>query len=214
MSVQRRDDLDDVLDAWRLSSAFHAIADPLDEDGLLAAEARLGRDLPTDLRRVYEFSDGFDGFSGNVQIERALKAADFAEDLRDSDWDIPPELLVFGGSGSDEHWALWYPDGASPDDPTPVIEIGEIFDGGGLALLGSSLPRFLRMISGFHLARRDNPAASDAIGLPQALRRDQDRLAPLVAWADPALPFPEPDPYVQRLTRADIARLVEALPRP
>lgn len=211
--MRRGDALDTVLDAWRLSYALHTMGDPLDEDGLLAAEARLGRDLPTDLRRVYEFSDGFDGFDGNINIERALVAADFAEDLRDSGWDIAPELLVFGGDGSDEHWALWYPDGASPDDPTPVIEIGEIFDGGGLALLGSSLPRFLRMISGFHLAGRDNPAASDAIGLPQALRRDQDRLAPLVAWADPALPFPEPDPYVQRLTRADIARLVEALPR-
>jgi SMI1 / KNR4 family (SUKH-1) len=211
--MRRRDALDDVLDAWRLSSALHTIGDPLDEDGLLAAEARLGRDLPTDLRRVYEFSDGFDGFDGNINMERALVAADFAEGLRDSGWDIAPELLVFGGDGSDEHWALWYPDGASPDDPTPVIEIGEIFDGGCLALLGSSLPRFLRMISGFHLAGRDNPAASDAIGLPQALRRDQDRLAPLVAWADPALPFAEPDPYVQRLTRADVERLIETLLR-
>jgi hypothetical protein len=211
--MRRRDALDDVLDAWRLSPALHTMGDPLDEDGLLAAEARLGRDLPTDLRRVYEFSNGFDGFGGNLHIERALVAADFAEDLRDSGWDIAPELLVFGGNGSDEHWALWYPDGASPDDPTPVIEIGEIFDGGGLALLGSSLPRFLRMVSGFHLAGRENSAASDAIGLPQSLRRDQDRFGPLVAWADPALPFPEPDPYIQRLTRTDIARLIEALPR-
>jgi hypothetical protein len=214
MRVRLPDDLDDVLDAWRLSAAVHALAGPLDEDGLLAAEARLGRDLPTDLRRVYAFSDGFDGFDGNIHIERALKAADFAQDLRDSDWDIAPELLVFGGNGSDEHWALWYPAGASPDDPTPVIEIGEIFDGGSLALIGSSLPCFLRMVSGFHLAGRENSEASDAIGLPHALRRDQDRFAPLVAWADPALPFPEPDPYVQRLTRADIARLIEALPRP
>ena len=212
--MRSRDALDDVLDAWRLSSALHTLSDPLDEDGLLAAEARLGRPLPTDLRRVYEFSDGFDGFGGSVRIERALVAADLAEDLRDSNWDIAPELLVFGGNGSDEHWALWYPDGASPDDPTPVIEIGEIFDGGGLALLGSSLPRFLRMISGAHLAGRGNSAASAAIGLPLALRRDHDGFAPLVAWADPGLPFPEPDPYVQRLTRADIQRLVEALSRP
>lgn len=211
--MRRRDALDDVLDAWRLSSALHTTGDPLDEDHLLAAEARLGRDLPTDLRRLFEFSDGFDGFDGNIHIERAIVAADFADDLRHSDWDIAPELLVFGGNGSDEHWALWYPDTAPPDDPTPVIEIGEIFDGGGLALVGSSLPRFLRMVSGFHLARRENSAASDAIGLPQSLRRDQGRFAPLVAWADPALPFPEPDPYVQRLTRADVQRLVAALPK-
>jgi hypothetical protein len=211
--VQRRDDLDYVLDAWRISAGLHVIDDPLDEDGLLATEARLGRPLPTDLRRVYEFSDGFNGFDGNVHIEPALRAADFAEDLRDNEWDIGPELLVFGGNGSDEHWALWYPAGASPDSPTPVVEIGEIFDGGGLALLGSSLPRFLRMISGFHLAGRENSAASDAIGLPLNLRRDHNRLAPMVAWADPILPFPEPDPYVQRPTAIDLAHLIDALPR-
>ena len=212
--MHSRDGLEDVLAAWRLSAALHTMHSPIDEDALLAAEARLGRSFPTTLRRVYEFSDGFDGFSGSVQIERALRAADFAEDLRDSDWEIAPELLVFGGNGSDEHWALWYPDGASPDEPTPVIEIGEIFDEDGLALIGSSLPRFLRMISGFNLAGGENSAASDAIGLPQALRRgDHHRIAPFIAWADPALPFPQPDPYVQRLTRTDIARLVDALPR-
>lgn len=210
--MSSHDDLDDVLVAWRLSAALHAVIDPIDEDGLLAAEARLGRALPASLRRVYAFSDGFSGFGGNVQIECALNAADFAEDLRDSGWDIAPELLVIGGNGSDEHWALWYPDGAAPDDPTPVIEIGAIFEGGGLALLGTSLPRFLRMISGFHLSGLATSPASDAIDLPPPLRRDHDRLAPLIAWADPGLPFPEPDPYVQRLTRSDIARFVAALP--
>lgn len=214
MLVPRRDDLDGVLDAWRLSAALHAIGDPIDEDGLLAAEARLGRSLPIDLRRVYEFSDGFDGFDGNVHIEPALKTADFAEELRDNGWDIGPEMLVFGGNGSDEHWALWYPADASPADPTPVIEIGEIFDGGGLTLVGSNLPPFLRMISGFHLGGgQENVAASDAVALPLALRRDHDRLAPLIEWADPFLPFPEPDPYVQRLTVSDIARLLESLAR-
>lgn len=191
----------------------HTIGHPLDDDGLMAVTARLGRDLPSDLRRVYEFSDGFDGFGGNIHIERALVAADFADDLRDNGWDIAPELLVFGGDGSDEHWALWYPEGAAPDEPTPVIEIGEIFEGGSLAIIGSSLPRFLRIVSGFHLAWMNMPAASDALGLPSSLRHDPETFGPFVAWADPLLPFPEPDPYVQRLTRSDIQRLVEALPR-
>ena len=68
------------------------------------------------------------------------------------------------------------------------------------------------MITGFHLAGRDLPMASDAIGLPRALRQHHARFGPLVTWADPALPFPEPDPYIQRLTRADVQRLVEDLP--
>ena len=130
--MRDRDVLDDVLHAWRLTSALHTTGDPLGEAGLLAAEARLGRALPTDLRRVYAFSDGFDGFAGNIRIERALVATDFAEDLRDAGWDIAPECLVFGGNGSDEHWALWYPEGAAPDDPTPVIENRRHLRGRGL----------------------------------------------------------------------------------
>lgn len=61
-----------------------------------------------------------------------------------------------------ESWALWYPEGVSPDEPTPVIEIGEIFEEGSLAIVGSSLPRFLRMVSGFHLAGMNLRQASDA----------------------------------------------------
>ena len=59
--------------------------------------------MPWELRRVYETTNGFDGFGGSLRIENALAAAGYAEELRDSEWDIAPELLVFGGDGSAEH---------------------------------------------------------------------------------------------------------------
>jgi hypothetical protein len=112
------DELAPVLEAWRLSPMQHKFLGPLDEDGLLAAEARLGRPLPTMLRRVYEFSNGLEAFGGCLTIEPALVASDLADELRDSEWPIPPELLMFGGDGSDNHWGIWYPASASPDGST------------------------------------------------------------------------------------------------
>jgi hypothetical protein len=202
--------LADVVAAWRGTAALHRIGDPLDEAGLARAEARLGRALPADLRRLYEACDGFDGFGGSLFIAPALRAADYADDLRDSDWVIGPELIVFGGNGAGDFYALWYPDGAPPDDPTPVIEIGEIFEDAGLALIGTSLPRFLRSMTAFRLAYEGEEEAAAALGVPPALRSRHERFAPFIAWADPTLPFPEPDPYVQRLTTEDIARLVRS----
>jgi hypothetical protein len=124
--MSQTEEVDQVFDAWRVSAELHEFGNPIDEAGLLAAEARLGRPLPDALSRLYAFTDGFDGFHGSIHMERALRTADLADDLRDNDWDIGPELLVFGGNGSDERWALWYPDGAAPNDATPVVEIGEI----------------------------------------------------------------------------------------
>ncbi len=206
------DVLAQVVTAWRLSQTLHSFGDPIDEDRLLAAEARLGRPLPGELRRLCGFADGFDGFGGSLRVENALAAAGYADDLRDSDWEIAPELLVFGGNGSGDYWAIWYPETASPDDPLPVIEIGEITEGGNLAISGSSLARFLRTYTGFHLAHEGDQAdASNALGLPDPLRVGSNRLAPFVTWSDPALPFTEPDPYVQRLTASDVRSLVAKL---
>ena len=200
--------MEDVLAAWRRTARLHRFADPLDDAGLARAEARLGRELPADLRRLYGASDGFDGFDGSLRIQAALRAADLADDLRDSGWVIGPELLVFGSDGAGDHYALWYPDGASSEQPTAVVEVGEIFEDGGLALVGTSLPRFLRMITAFHLVQEAEWDAASDMGVPSSLLRPAKRLAPFVAWADPSLPFQEPDPYVQRLTTADVARLL------
>jgi hypothetical protein len=100
------------------------------------------------------------------------------------------------------------PTAPAPDDPTPVVEIGEIFEQNGLTLIGTSLPRFLRMMTASRLAGESEMDAASILGMPDSLLAPCERLEPFVAWADPMLPFPEPDPYVQRLTNDDIARLI------
>jgi len=202
--------LDGVVRAWRETARLHRFADPIDEDGLLAAEARLGRPFPTDLARLYAATDGFDGFHGDVRIDPALIAADKADELRDNDWPIAEELLVFGGDGSDERFALWYPEDAAPDDPTPVVEIGAIFEGGNLALVGTTLPRFLRTLTAFRLLEAGERAVAAMLGAGD-VPRSPGLLAPFVERLDPALPFPEPDPYVQRLTSEQVSEIVSRL---
>ena len=202
--------LDDVLRAWRATADLHGFAEPIDEDGLLAAEARLGRPLPVDLARLYFATNGFDGFGGDLRVDTALIASDKANELRDSDWPIAPELLVVGGDGSDSFFALWYPDGAEPDAPTPVIEIGEIFEGGNLALVGTTLPRFLRTFTAFGLVESGLLAAAAILGVAEG-PWPGGQLAPFVERLDPTLPFAEPDPYVQRLTAGQVSELVSRL---
>jgi SMI1/KNR4 family protein SUKH-1 len=199
--------LEDVVRAWRATARLHRFADPIDEDGVLAAEARLRRTLPPDLARLYAATNGFDGFGGDLRIDAALIAADKADELRDNDWPIARELLVFGGDGSDELFGLWYPEDAGPDDPTPVVEIGSIFEGGNLALAGTTLPRFLRTITAFRLVEAGELAIAAMLG-GSDVPRSAGRLAPFVERLDPSLPFVEPDPYVQRLTARQVSELV------
>ena len=199
--------LDAVVRAWRATARLHRFADPIGEDGLLVAEARLGRPLPADLARLYAATDGVDAFRGDIQIHPALIAADKADELREYDWPIAPEILVFGGDGSDELYGLWYPEDASPDDPTPVVEIGSIFEDGSLAIVGTTFPRFLRTITAFRLAEAGELAVAGTLGAGD-VPRSGGSLAPFVERLDPTLPFSEPDPYVQRLTAEQVSELV------
>jgi len=212
--------LDAVVQAWRATARLHRFAEPIDEDGLLAAEARLGRPLPHDLVRLYEITDGFDGFEGNLRMVPALTAADWADELRNDDWPIASELLVFGDAGADDHYALWCPEDAPVDAPTPVVEIGAIFEGGNLALVGTTLPRFLRTWTAFRLVEAGEIRVATALGVTESIRASGGQFGPYIRTFDPTLPYLEPDPYVQRLTAGQISDLVanlkagETRPRP
>ena len=194
-----------MIEAWQASAALHEFRAPIRDDELQAAEAELGRPIPAELRALYAFSDGLTGFHGNLQIESARAAVDLGAEMNTNGWNLPAELFVFGGNGSDEHYALWYPPDASSEAPTPVVEIGEIFEPGCLALTGSSFAQFLRTMTGFHLALAGAPvAAMDALAMPARLRMASESLEPWVRWSDPSLPFLNPDPYLQRLTPSQI----------
>jgi SMI1/KNR4 family protein SUKH-1 len=205
--------LDAVIRAWRSTAHLHHFADPIDEDGLLAAEARLGRQLPHDLVRLYQVADGLDGFDGNLRIVPALTAGDWADELRKDDWPIASELLVFGDDGAGEHYALWYPEDARSNAPTPVVEIGEIFEGGNLALVGTTFPRFLRTWTAFRLVEAGEVRVATALGVTASVRASKGQFAPYIKLSDPTLPHVEPDPYVQRLKASRVADLVAGLDR-
>jgi hypothetical protein len=204
------DHLEAVFAAFRSSPGLHRLKPPATRDALLKVEGSLGRELPATLRRLYEFSDGMELFDGNLRLLPAvgdgpLRLLDYSEWLREAEWPIPQEVLMFGGDGSDELFGLWYPPEFSPDGPTPVIEIGSIFEPGCMAVSSTNLPSFLRAWSGYFLAMLGAPeAALVAIGLPRPLwtvdaRHHAVAIRPYLAWADPNLPHKTPDSYVDRL---------------
>ncbi|HEX7591373.1 MAG TPA: SMI1/KNR4 family protein [Candidatus Limnocylindrales bacterium] len=177
---------------------------------LLVVEAKLGRDLPAGLKRFYEVSDGAELVDGNLNAVPAIGPGemlllDYSEWLRDAEWPIPEEVLMFGGDGSDELFGLWYPSDAAPTDPTRIVEIAEIFEPGCMAIVGTDLPVFLRGRIAYHLAYyfESDPTlgpALEAIGLPRKLwerastqQSHRDSMAPCLEWAGPTLPTKNPD---------------------
>ena len=177
----------------------------------------MGRPMPADLKALYRFSDGMAPLGGNLTVEpltatSGLALVGLSDQLRDWDWPIPDELLMFGGNGGDELFGLWYPAGAPSDGLSAVVMVGSIFEPVCLALAGTDLPRFLLAWSGYYLVQLEAPAAAlDALRLPESLRQidDEAGVAPYFRWADPTLADPDPDPYARGLDAAGIAALIE-----
>jgi hypothetical protein len=158
-------------------------------------------------------------FDGNLNFVPAVKGSqlrliDYSEWLRDAEWPIPPEVLMFGGDGSDELFGLWYPRESSPGDPTPVVEIGSIFEPDCMAVAATSLSAFLRAWSGYFLAMCEAPEpALEALGLPKSLwgqpsKLHSEAIAPYLAWADPELQRKNPDSYRDRLDADGVRALL------
>jgi hypothetical protein len=221
------DHIDAVLAALRLSADLHKLRPPAEEMSLLVVEARLDRELPAAVKRLYEFSDGMDLFNGNLNFVPAFerlpfRLLDYSEELRDQDCPIAQELIMFGGDGEDELYGLWYPPEASPQDPTPVIEVGELSEPDSMAVVGTDLPAFMRGWCGYRLAQYEAPeAALEAIGLPRPLWRwpleaksHAETIAPYLAWADPTLPRKNPDSYRDRLDVDGVRALLGQVTRP
>jgi hypothetical protein len=194
--------------------------------------------LPGPLREFYRFSNGASLLGGDLQIHtlqpetrkidkpfvnpfrpaeppstqyttRAL--ATETTFLREHDWPISAEVLVFGGDGSDSLFGIWLPKTAGSVFEHPIVEIGEIFDTPkNMAVVGTSLLRFLySRTADYLLLHRADDGALDAIGVPKNLRSDpaDPPLSRIRKWADPNLPDPEPDPYKRGFDAAELRRL-------
>jgi hypothetical protein len=174
------------------------------------AERTLGREFPAALRGIYRASDGISVLGGNLNFHplwprgKKLGLTEASDRLREWDWPVPDELVVFGDNGSDEVFGLWLPVGADTSSQHPVIEVAEVFDKPeALAVVGTDLCRFLRAWTAFYTLMyvrkgKVERTALDVLGVPEELRAQVDedtQFRRLFAWSDPNLPDPRPDPY-------------------
>jgi hypothetical protein len=210
-----------VITAWSLATQVsHGSPGGAMRTSLTAAEHTLGHPLPPDLRELYAAYDGGDFLGGNIQLLPLLStmgddlALTTASDLmREWQWEIPPEMLIFGGNGSEVEYGLWLHDPHAQS--SLVIAISE---DQGLAVVGDSLAGFLAGHSAFYVLLKasdgyDLVPALDALGVPANLRSfaylDDALYNRLLNWANPNLPDKEPDPWAHRMTRDQINEIAQ-----
>jgi hypothetical protein len=192
--------IDQLLEAWRLSSERHELQAGASDAEIAAAEDHLGRSLPEPARALYRATDGAFLLDGNLIVyplrAEKLGLVAMSDWLRSVKWTIPDEVVVFGSDGADDSFGLWLPHTRHEDDPAPVIQIAEVGD--GLAIAGTSLLPFLVGRSAYYLLDEAAESALSALGVPERLwgaEPDDEAFAELVRWADPELSEPLPDPY-------------------
>lgn len=216
-----------MVKAWALSmespfgGPWHEFNAGASNAELDAAEEAIGRRLPEPLRALYRFSNGMGVLGGDLNFVPLAGPGDtgnlvtLSDELRSSQWPIPDEMIVFGGNGADEIFGIWLPTDEEWAGPALVVGVGEIFEPDCLAVYGTSLSRFLRAWTAARLLEWDDHAAAlDALGLPTDRRRDpsceEEAYAECFGWADPDLPYDDPDPYSQRLTPKAIREMFGA----
>jgi hypothetical protein len=213
-----------VLRAWDLSSELHEPAPAASRDEVAHAEHALGRSLPDTARALYSTTNGGSFLNGNFNLhpllpdpkdEAALSLTTASGLLRSWEWPVPEDLVVFGDNGAGEQFGLWLPD----EEARPlVVEVGQVFDEPGLAIVGDDLGRFLLGWTAYYLSllgdECDTSGAVDALGLPRELRAlddgctDEEFFA-ILRWANPGLSR-LPDPYDQGITAEQVRQAAHA----
>ena len=211
------DEIGQVVAAWQTAGGVNELRRPATDAELASAEVELGRPLPATLQRLYEFSDGLSVAYGSLNVYPLLTGeitlVRASDQLRSWNWPIPQDVLMFGDNGGDELFGIWYPSDASPAGPTPVVMIGEVFQGPNMALVGTDLAPFLKAWSAYYLGS-ESPETLDALGVPAELQPSNQQLDldAYIAWADPNLPDKHPDPYTRGLDEDTIRALVAQIP--
>jgi hypothetical protein len=217
------DPLEKVLTAWSASAVLHSPNPGAQASDLERAQEDIGRPLPEAAIELYRELDGGELLHGNLNLlpllpEGVTLAVTTSSDLlRSWDWPIPDELLIFGGDGTGDQFGMWLP--TARDAQPLIVQVGEIFEERSFAIVGDDLPGFLLARTAFYLLSfaddEDTSAGLDALDLPDRLRAlpsdgDDDVYYELLAWANPGLPDPRPDPYKRGLTADEVGELARA----
>lgn len=189
-----------VLKAWELAAELnYDYPVPAASPEMLAeAERVLGFSLPESMRTLYAVHDGGWYLGGNIVLEslfshesEGLSVTTSTGQLQEWDWQLPEEMLVIGGDGSDGTYGLWI-DGDANREP---IVVETIDTGEALAVVGDDLASFLVGRSAYYLLLYadyfDPSRALDVLELPDSLRRtdlDDEHYIDVRRWANPNLP--------------------------
>jgi hypothetical protein len=204
-------------------SKNHILNDGATQESLRLISERLGLPIPTDFRRLYEFSDGAQLLDGNFNYwpVRGPKFSlwESREFLQSCKNVIPEEVLVFADNGSDLLFGIWLQPTGSRIFEMPIVEIGQIHEPGCMAIAGTALAPFMKGWIAYYLLLDDKrPAkALDILGLPKELRftaeeMGDEEFARLRQWADPQLPDSITDPYKARFDAEALKRIFSENP--
>ena len=203
-----------IFRSWELSAELHNFnAAALIKD-FKAFEEEVGWQLPQEWRALYAFSNGARLFYDNLNFGplsggwRAL--IESSQSLRESGWPVPAALWVAGDNGAGDPFGLWH--SGLTEKTAPVVEIGQIFEPGCMAVAGRSLRVFLlARTANFLLSRTDEidtEPALDALGVPAELRSGGMAWDAIARWADPAWKDGQDNPYAECLTVKGVNRFL------
>ena len=148
--------------------------------------------------------------------DEGLTLATAADQLREWDWPVPDELVVFGHNGQGGSFGLWLP--REGDARALVVQIGEVFEDACLAVVGDDLLSFLRGWGAYYAALTGDPdnvvEQVPEFELPDKLALkdggSDDEFYAIMQWANPGLPDPRPDPYERGLTAAQVDEIARS----
>lgn len=200
-------ELEPVIRAWSLAMDQHQLNLSASDWQIQNAEALLGRRIPRAIRAVYEMSNGAHLIGGNLILDKltgdseSIAFANNATLLRQWGWQVPNEVFVFGGDGSESVFGCWLPKAAENPDDAPIIQIaGPNSNMDYMAVAATSFVALAKWRTAYYLLM-DHPkyaAALEVLGLPKNLQNDDpddDTLIEIGKWADPEHPHFPPDAY-------------------
>ena len=148
-----------LFDAWKASGVNTSIEAPATETEIQAAEEKIGAQLPTLLREVYQLFNGdwmWDLDFHQLEInEHGFGLVNANEKYIEWSWHIPKEIRLFAAMGGSDVFGIWLPETDNPIFSHPIIEVGTIFEEGCMGVAGTNLISFLRGWSAYHLMEHE-----------------------------------------------------------